>query len=266
MLASTSVGVRAPPMYGTPRRCACSSTPGSVTGETMNVAPAATQAAQAAGSSTVPAPSTVPEAATPPSANSPMMVTASGTVIVSSIAGTAARTSPRTIVRHSPGLAARTTAITPAGTIVLVSTRPSPPAVRDRKPGQRGVAGLPVPGEQQPAPGQLGRARRGGPRPVAEADGGLPGADARHDRGEDGGAPGRHVRIGMEADPRPERLPGERLPGRVARAAAGELDLADPAARRFLHRVQHMPGAQQRPGHDRPRDLGRPVPGGQPEQ
>jgi hypothetical protein len=82
----------------------------------MNAAPAAAQAEHASGSSTVPAPSTVPPDRAE-AANSAMIRTAPGTVMVSSTAGTAARMSPRTIARACPAVDARTTAMTPAGTV-----------------------------------------------------------------------------------------------------------------------------------------------------
>ncbi len=129
-----------------------------VTGETMNAALAAAQAEHASGSSTVSAPSTVPPISAE-AVNSAMIRTAPGTVMVSSTAGTAARTRPRTIVRACAAVAARTTAITPAGTAGRGWAGSSSIRVTSGglQPGQRGFAGPAVPVGQPPAPGQRRR-------------------------------------------------------------------------------------------------------------
>src|SRR5256885_12151596 len=114
----------------------------------MNAAPAATQAEHASGSSTVPAPSTVPPESAE-AANSAMIRTAPGTVMVSSTAGTAARTSPRTIVRASSAVAALTTATTPAGTSRLSFPRLPPGGLQPGQPGVPCPAGT---GGQTPGP------------------------------------------------------------------------------------------------------------------
>ena len=202
--------------------------------------------------------------------------------MVSSTAGTAARMSPRTIARACPAVGARTTAMTPAGTAgrgrsglrsglgrsglgrtrLFTHLRHRPrSAARPARRRWRGGTGRTAAG---PGPFGLGRRRR--PGRVAQHGAGLRGAGAGHDRRQHRGAPRRQVRVGVEANPHAERLQRDRLPGRIARAAPGELDFRDPLAGGLLHRVEHVPGAEHRPGQYRPGDLGLPVLGGQPEQ
>src|SRR5258708_11965237 len=171
--------------------------------------------------------------------------------------------SPCTIVRHSLVVAARTTAITPEGTIVPHSSLET--MCRPFQPAERCIAGLPVASDQHAAALQVRRVRRGSPGPVAELAAGLLEADASHDRAEHRRAPGRHLSVLMEADLRAERLQSQSLPGRVASATPDEFDLVDLLSRRVLDDVEDMPGTQQRSRQHSARYLGWPVLGVQAE-